>query len=85
MNTYLIESIQKSLGHTIIENRPADPPEVIHVQEGEDLFTQAALSAVLVGLYSYSRTSSGAANLLTGDIELDWSQFIFGDHRKEVG
>jgi hypothetical protein len=49
-----------------------------------DLLGQAAIPAVLVGLYKYSRDENHANDIIRKDITSDWSNLIFGENKTSV-
>ena len=86
MSVNLLKTIQENLGyaplHKIdpVTQQPAtDKDEVV-----ANKFSQAAIPAVLTGLYRYVQTDEGAAALLSIKNSNDWIQKIFDDNRKEA-
>ncbi len=82
----LLETIQQNLGyaplqkmdpntHLIIEN--ANTPD-------EERFSQAAIPAVLAGLYKYVQSDEGANDFLSKENSFDWMSSIFGEGKEEV-
>ena len=49
-----------------------------------DLLGQAAIPAVLVGLYKYSRDENNANDIIRKDITSDWTNLIFGENKSSV-
>jgi hypothetical protein len=49
-----------------------------------DLLGQAAIPAVLVGLYKYSRDENNANDIIQKDITSDWTSLIFGENKSSV-
>ncbi len=86
MSINLLDTVQQNLGfpvlqkmdpnsHTIIEN--PDTPD-------EERFSQAAVPAVLAGLYKYVQSDEGANEFLVKDSSFDWMNNIFGTDKKDV-
>ena len=82
----LVESIQKNLGFH--ELQKIDPntqdvkkPEEMSVQ---DYLPQAAIPVVLLGLYKYSRTEDGNAELLKGELQNKLLKTILGNKTQQV-
>jgi hypothetical protein len=86
MSINLLDTVQQNLGfsalqkmdpntHTIIEN--PDTPD-------EERFSQAAIPAVLAGLYKYVQSDEGANEFLQKDKTFDWMSSIFGEDKKNV-
>jgi hypothetical protein len=86
MSVNLIKTIQENLGfpplHKIDPNteQPATNEEEVVTNK----FSQAAIPAVLTGLYRYVQTDEGAAEFLKGDNTTNWVSKIFEDNRKEA-
>ncbi len=86
MSINLLDTVQQNLGfpvlqkmdpnsHTIIEN--PDTPD-------EERFSQAAIPAVLAGLYKFVQSDEGANEFLEMDKSFDWMSNIFGADKKDV-
>lgn len=82
----LVESIQKNLGFH--ELQKIDPntqdvkkPEEMSVQ---DYLPQAAIPVVLLGLYKYSRTEDGNAELLKGELQNKLLKTILGNKTQQA-
>ncbi|MEO7530770.1 MAG: hypothetical protein ABIS69_05145 [Sediminibacterium sp.] len=82
----LLQSLQERLRHPPLKTKDDNRWEACNTEcsRHEDLFSQAALPAVLIGLYVYSRSDKGAQMILTGDIDIDWTPLIFASHRTAV-
>ena len=81
----LLQTIQKNLGLT--ELRKVDP----NIQEtkpdtrnSEEQLNQAAIPAVLVALYKYTRSDEGAEKILCGDASQQWLQTMFGNNADDA-
>jgi hypothetical protein len=82
----LVESIQKNLGFH--ELQKIDPntqevkkPENVSVQ---DYLPQAAIPVVLLGLYKFSCTEAGNAELVRGELQNKLLKTIFGKNTQSV-
>ncbi|MEO5890374.1 MAG: hypothetical protein ABIQ31_08985 [Ferruginibacter sp.] len=86
MSINLIDSIQKNLGFPPLQKIDPNTQEVKvdDNKPNEHRFSQAAIPAVLTGLYKYSTTDVGAENILRGDISTNWVNIIFEDTKGEV-
>lgn len=86
MITSLIESIQKNLGFP--ELTKIDP-NTQQATAGEAVqpvkhFGQAAIPAVLTGLYKLGSTEHGADQILRGNTSAGWLDVLFGDNKQNA-
>jgi hypothetical protein len=79
MSVNLIQSIKKNLGYA--ELKKIDPNTQQPVDDGreEDKLNQAAIPAVLIVLYKYTRTDTGAQQVITASITNDWLDTMLGE------
>lgn len=86
MSANLIKTIQENLGFAPLQK--VDPntqqPATDKASGVENKFSQAALPAVLAGLYKYVQTDEGASEFLTIKNTDNWTAKIFDDNRKEA-
>lgn len=86
MAANLVEIIQKNLGYP--ELRKIDPNTQIIKDEKTSIdpqhLGQAAIPAVLLGLYKYGSTEQGSHNLLHGNTSTSWMNLFFTDKKEEV-
>ena len=86
MSVNLIKTIQENLGFAPLQK--VDPntqqPANEKAEGFENKFSQAALPAVLAGLYKYVQTDEGAAEFLRIKNSDNWTAKIFDDNRKEA-
>ena len=86
MSVNLLEIIQSHLGYP--ELQKMDPNQQFDKTEtrlpDEHLFSQAAIPSILTALNMYSLSDDGAEKILHGNSTLLWSDFIFGNKKKEV-
>jgi hypothetical protein len=86
MSINLLETVQQNLGYPALQK--IDPNTQRVAAEGKipekDKFSQAAIPAVLTGLYKYVQSDEGAAGFLRGDNSPDWIATIFGDEKKKT-
>ncbi|MEJ7587455.1 MAG: hypothetical protein WKI04_07830 [Ferruginibacter sp.] len=82
----LVESIQTKLNYPPLQKIDPNTQEVKadDMKPDEDRFSQAAIPAILTGLFKYSTTDEGAENILRGDISTNWVSRIFGNTADEV-
>ena len=86
MSVNLLETVQQNLGYPALQKID---PNTQQVKEDENTpdehkFSQAAIPAVLTGLYKYVQSDEGAGDVLRGDISSNWVSKIFDDNRKEA-
>lgn len=76
----LLETIQKNLNYPPLQKIDPNTQEVTDDQKApsEHRFSQAAIPAVLTGLYTYSGKDDCAINILSGEPSPDWVTEIFG-------
>lgn len=86
MSINLIDTIQTSLQYPPLQKIDPNTQEVVvdDTKPDEHRFSQAAIPAVLTGLYKYSATDEGAEDLLRGDFSTNWVSQIFGDTKNNV-
>lgn len=86
MSINLIEKIQSNLFYPPLQK--IDPnTQVVPADDtkpDEHPFSQAAIPAILTGLYKYVTTDTGAESILRGDISTNWVSWIFGDTENDV-
>lgn len=81
----LLQTIQENLHYPPLQK--IDPnTEVVEVvsQSNEHRFSQAAITTVLTGLYTYSSNDENAEKILNGSINSDWVTEIFGSVKHKV-
>lgn len=86
MTTSIIDSIQKSLGYP--ELSKVDP-NTQQATVGESAvqarhFGQAAIPAVLMGIYKLGSTEQGAQQILQGSRSSGWLDVLFGENKQEA-
>lgn len=86
MSVNLIKTIQENLGYPPLHK--IDPATEQPVTDKDEVvtnkFSQAAIPAVLTGLYRYVQTDEGAAEFLNIKTSDNWIAKIFDDNRKEA-
>ena len=82
----LVETIQKNLGFHELQKIDPNTQEVKKPQNmsAQDYLPQAAIPVVLLGLYKYSRTEDGNADLLKGELQNKLLKTIFGSKTQQV-
>lgn len=86
MSINLLEEVQKNLGYPALQKID---PNTQQSEEGADIapgnkFSQAAIPAVLTGLYRFAQDDEGAAALLQVSNSSNWVGKIFNDNKKEA-
>jgi hypothetical protein len=86
MSVNLIKTIQENLGFPPLQkiDPNTEQPATAKEEVVTNKFSQAAIPAVLTGLYRYVQSDEGAAAFLHGDSTTNWVSKIFDDHRKEA-
>ena len=82
----LPETLQQHFGFAPLKKIDPNTQEVIKDsgKPDNDRLGQAAIPAVLTGLYKYSTQDEGAADILRGAYSTDWVEKVFGEHYDEV-
>jgi len=82
----IIESIQKSLGYPELQKIDPNTQEVKNPGNisPQDYLGQAAIPAVLTGIYKFTRTEEGNAEILKGELKGILLSLIFGNTKDEV-
>ena len=82
----IIESIQKSLGYPELQKIDPNTQEVKKPGDlsPENYLGQAAIPAVLTGIYKFTRTEEGNAEILKGELKGILLSIIFGSSKNEV-
>ena len=82
----LVESIQKTLGFSELKKIDPNTQQVKETgsEGGASSFGQAAIPAVLMGLYKYGSTEKGAEQLLRGHQSGSWLDEFFGGQKSEA-
>jgi len=81
MSVNLLETIQKNLGYPEIQKID---PNTQQAKGAEDKFSQAALPAVLTGLYRYAQKDEGAEKILQVASSTMWINKFFEADKNEV-
>ena len=86
MSTNLLEQIQENLQYPPLQKIDPNTQEVKADDStpNEHRFSQAAIPAILTGLYKYVSTDEGAETILRGDNSTNWVSRIFADTKSEV-
>ena len=83
--TNLVETIQKNLGYNEIHKVDPNTQDINsdHKTFGAHSLAQAAVPAILCGLYNHLENAESAATILEAD-STNWLATIFGDKKDEV-
>ena len=86
MSINLLETVQQNLGYPPLQKIDPNTQQVPagEAKAAEDKFSQAAIPAVLTGLFNYVQSDEGATEFLKGDNTTNWLAKIFDDKRKEA-
>jgi len=86
MSINLLETVQQNLGYPPLQKIDPNTQQVIADDKTseEDKFSQAAIPAVLTGLFKYVQSDEGATEFLRADHSINWVSKIFDDHKKEA-
>lgn len=86
MSIDLLETVQQNLGYPALQKIDPNTEEIVADEKkaDEDKFSQAAIPAVLTGLYRFVQSDEGAAEFLSAGTSINWMAKIFDDNRKKV-
>ncbi len=86
MSVNLLELVQQNLGYPALQKIDPNTQKMVIDEQtpDEDKFSQAAIPAVLTGLYKYVQSDEGAAAFLQSDDGTNWMNKIFDDNKKEA-
>ena len=86
MSFNILEGVRQSLNYPPLQRVDPNTQEVPQNEKGvmADKFGQAAIPAVLTGLYRFVQSDEGAEEFLTPNKTGNWVEKIFDDHKKEV-
>ena len=86
MGINLVETIQKNLGFKELQKIDPNTQDVKKPEDlsHQDYLPQAAIPVVLLGLYKFSRTDDGNAELLSGELHNKLLKTIFGKSTQQV-
>ncbi|MEO7767161.1 MAG: hypothetical protein ABIS01_07035 [Ferruginibacter sp.] len=86
MSINLVEAVQAKLHYPSLQKIDPNTQQVLvdPTTPNEHRFSQAAIPAILTGLYKYSTTDEGAETILRGDSSTDWVNLIFGSTKDDV-
>ncbi len=86
MSLQLLQTVQQNLGYPALQKVDPNTKEIIEDTStpDEDKFSQAAIPAVLTGMYKYAQTDEGAYEILTSDGDEQWTSKIFDENKKEA-
>jgi hypothetical protein len=84
MTINLIQSIQNSIGLTELKKIDPNTQQTFNDNTEEDKLNQAAIPAVLIVLYKYTRSDGGAQQILEGNLVSDWLELMLEDETTNV-
>lgn len=86
MSINILTTVQENLHYPPLHKIDPNTQQVINdvATEQSNDFSQAAIPAVLTGLYKYSITDNGAQEILRGDYSTDWVTKIFEENKTDI-
>jgi hypothetical protein len=86
MSINLLETVQKNLRYPALQKIDPNTQQVVANEKtpAEDTFSQAAIPAVLTGLYKYVQSDEGAEDFFRGSNSSNWVGKIFEANKKEA-
>jgi len=84
MSVNLIKTIQENTGFPPLQKIDPNTQQPVTGKDEINKFSQAAIPAVLAGLYKYAQSDEGAAAILQADADTNWVSLIFNDNSKEA-
>lgn len=86
MSINLLETVQQNLGYPPLHKIDPNTQQVVKDDETqpEGKFSQAAIPAVLSGLFNYVQSDEGASNFLKSNNTTSWVDIIFNGNRSEA-
>ncbi len=86
MSFNLLESVQNNLGYPALQKIDPNTQNVLPDEKKSigDKFSQAAIPAVLTGLFNFVQSDIGAEAFLKADLTKNWVGVIFNDHKNTV-
>lgn len=84
MSANLINNIQNSIGNVVLKKIDPNTQATVADSITEDKLNQAAIPAVLIILYKYTRRDEGATHILEGSLTSDWLEIMMEDDANDV-
>ena len=86
MSLDLLEVVQQKLGYPVLQKIDPNTQQVVEDDNTPDehKFSQAAIPAVLTGLYNYVQSDAGATELLQSNETTQWLSKIFNESKKDA-
>jgi len=86
MSINLLETVQQNLGYPALQKISPNTQQVVQGENiaAEDKFSQAAIPAVLTGLYLYAQSDEGTAAILQNDTPANWLGKIFNENEEKA-
>jgi hypothetical protein len=86
MSINLLETVQQNLGYPPLQKIDPNTQQVTANDKtpDEDKFSQAAIPAILTGMFKFVQSEEGATVFLMNDNRNTWMDRIFPDHQKEA-
>ena len=82
----ILVQLQEALGYPALLKIDPNTDVVKENNENtsEDAFSQAAIPAILTGMYKYVQSEAGATDFLTTQNRPNWMEVLFATHKKEA-
>ncbi|HEY6977531.1 MAG TPA: hypothetical protein VH396_14635 [Chitinophagaceae bacterium] len=82
----LLLSIPKNLGYPVLKKIDPNTQDIPSdkYETDEEKLNQAAITAVLIAMYKYTRSNQGAEEVLCGNESNNWLNTILGDSSNEA-
>jgi len=86
MSVNILEAVCQRLGYPALQKVDPNTQEVVKDKQlpAGHHFGQAAIPAILTGLYKYVQSDEGAKDILRENNSPGWADRIFGDNKGEV-
>jgi hypothetical protein len=85
MAANIVDTLRKRLGYPPLEKIDANKQETKNEDHSPlEKLAQAAIPAVLAGLYRFSHTEKGCYEIIGSDHGEDWFSIIYQDHKNEA-
>ncbi len=86
MATNLIEEVQVAMAYPTLQK--IDPNTDVVKEDNhtpdEHTFSQAAIPAILTGMYKYVQTEQGATDYMLLSSRTNWMEVLYANHRKDA-
>lgn len=85
MSTNLLEIVQQNLGYPALKKQDPNMQTALdETTSGEDRFSQAAIPAMITGLFKYVQSDEGATDFLSDIHSANWVTKVFEENRQDA-